>query len=76
VEANLTLSQKQLQEGGRGGAGGTAKSGAIAPQSVAVWPQMHWAALRAAHQMILKNSFSFTMVWLYSQARTYFSKNC
>ncbi len=71
--SNLTLSQKQLQEDGGlevrrslgevgGGAGGEAKSGAIAPQSAAVWPQMHWAALRAAHQMVSKKPFSFVMV--------------
>jgi hypothetical protein len=65
-----------LQEGGRGGAAGAEKSGAIAPQIAEKYPAMHWAALRAAHQMALKKPFSFVMVWLYSQARTYFSKNC
>ena len=74
--SNLSLSQKQLQEGGGGGAGGTAKSGRVAPQSAKIFPQMHWAALRAAHQNDKKIPESLLMVWLYSQARTYFSKNC
>ena len=60
--SNLTLSQKQLQEGGRGGAGGEAKSGAIAPQSAKTFPQMHWAALRAAHQNDEKIPESLLMV--------------
>jgi len=34
-----------------------------------------WAALRAAHQMALKKSKSFIVVYLYNQARTYFIKN-
>ncbi len=59
--SNLSLSQKQLQEGGRGGAGGTAKSGAIAPQSAKIFPQMHWAALRAAHQMLPEKGKSFVV---------------
>jgi len=76
-----------LQEGGRllvrrslgevgGGAGGTAKSGAIAPQSAKIFPQMHWAALRAAHQMFAEKGKSFILEYIYNSARTYFSKNC
>jgi hypothetical protein len=62
-----------LQEGG---AGGEAKSGAIAPQSAKTFPQMHWAALRAAHQNDEKIPESLLMVRLYNEVRTYFSKNC
>jgi hypothetical protein len=76
AEANLTLSQKQLQEGRGGGAGGTAKSGAIAPQVAENRPAMHWAALRAAHQMFPKKEKSFVLEYIYNSARTYFSKNC
>jgi len=64
-----------LQEGGRSGAGGEAKSGAIAPQVAKNRPAMHWAALRAAHQNIEKISESLVMVRLYNEVRTYFSKN-
>ena len=59
--SNLSLSQKQLQEGGRGGGGVNAKSGRVAPQSAKIFPQMHWAALRAAHQMFLKKGKSFVL---------------
>jgi hypothetical protein len=37
--------------------------------------QTQWAALQAAHQMASKKSSSFIVVYLYNQARTYFSKN-
>ena len=56
--SNLTLSQKHLEGGGRGG---TAKSGAIAPQIAEIRPAMHWAALRAAHQMLPEKGKSFIL---------------
>jgi len=37
--------------------------------------QTQWAALQAAHQMTSKKPSSFIVVYLYNQARTYFSKN-
>ena len=60
--SNLTLSQKHLDGGGRGGAAAAAKSGAIAPQSAKIFPQMHWAAVPAAHQMLPEKGKSFVMV--------------
>ena len=62
--SNLTLSQKQLQEGGRGGAAGTSKSGALAPQIAEKNLSQHWAALRAAHQNKEKISESLVLVAL------------
>jgi hypothetical protein len=59
-----------------GGRLGAAKSGAIAPQSAKIFPQMHWAALRAAHQMFPKKEKSFILEYIYNSARTYFSKYC
>jgi len=37
--------------------------------------QTQWAALQAAHQMVSKKPSSFIVVYLYNQARTYFSRN-
>jgi hypothetical protein len=35
-------------------------------------PQMHWAAIKAAHQRIQYENKGSVLVWLFQQARTYF----
>jgi len=60
-EANLVLQNREARDS--------------APSSLAMAGENHWAALRAAHQKVSEIGFSLTMVWLYNQARTYFSKN-
>ena len=55
-------------------AGGNAR--AEGAESGANAPQNQWAALCAAHDLALKKSKSFILVYLYNHARTYFSKNC
>jgi len=38
-------------------------------------PKNQWAALCAANDLALKKPKSFVVVYLYNQARTYFTKN-
>jgi len=61
TRANLVLAGGETRAEG-------AQDGANAPQN-------QWAAVAAAHQMALKKPLSFIVVYLYDQARTYFSRN-
>ena len=57
MEGGGRLVRRSLGEVG----GGAAKSGAIAPQIAEIRPAMHWAALRAAHQMLPEKGKSFIL---------------
>jgi hypothetical protein len=46
-----------------------------APDCLSKTGGMHWAALQAAHQKLLQNSFNLVVVDLYNEARTHFQRS-